>query len=86
MESKKKNLIAALYSSIVEDTPVRTPDREILLTTTAMDSIFVQPIDEENSNGKRRTRWDCSCLPKAEIQPARRTPLCPMKLEKPSLR
>jgi hypothetical protein len=42
MKSGMKYLIEAFYRSIVEDTPVPIPYREILLTAKIMDSIFVQ--------------------------------------------
>jgi len=42
MKSGMKYLIEAFYRSIVEDTAVPIPYREILLTTKIMDAIFVQ--------------------------------------------
>jgi predicted dehydrogenase len=42
MKSGMKYLIEAFYRSIVEDTPVPIPYREILLTAKIMDAIFVQ--------------------------------------------
>jgi hypothetical protein len=42
MKSGMKYLIEAFYRSIVEDTPVPIPYREILLTAKIMDAIFAQ--------------------------------------------
>ena len=42
MKSGMKYLIESFYRSIVEDTPVPIPYREILLTARIMDTIFVQ--------------------------------------------
>ena len=42
MKSGMKYLIESFYGSIVNDTPVPIPYREILLTARIMDSIFVQ--------------------------------------------
>ena len=42
MKSGMKYLIEAFYRSIVEDTPVPIPYREILLTARIMDAIFAQ--------------------------------------------
>jgi len=42
MKSGMKLLIESFYRSIVEDTPVPIPYREIILTTRIMDSIFAQ--------------------------------------------
>jgi predicted dehydrogenase len=42
MKSGMKYLIEAFYRSIVENTPVPIPYREILLTAKIMDAIFVQ--------------------------------------------
>src|SRR5437867_785019 len=51
MKSGMKYLIESFYRSIVEDTPVPIPYREILLTARIMDSIFAQ-LDRKRSEGK----------------------------------
>ena len=43
-----KYLIETFYRSIVEDTPVPIPYREILLTAKIMDTIFAQ-LDQQRS-------------------------------------
>ncbi len=48
MKSGMKFLIESFYRSIVEDTPVPIPYREVLLTARIMDSIFVQ-LDPQNA-------------------------------------
>jgi predicted dehydrogenase len=48
MKSGMKYLIESFYRSIVEDTPVPIPYREILLTARIMDSIFAQLAAEES--------------------------------------
>ena len=42
MKSGMKYLIESFYRSIIEDTPVPIPYREILLTARIMDAIFDQ--------------------------------------------
>ena len=42
MKSGMKYLIEAFYRSIIEDSPVPIPYREILLTARIMDDIFTQ--------------------------------------------
>ncbi len=42
MKSGMKYLIESFYRSIVEDSPVPIPYREIMLTAKIMDSIFAQ--------------------------------------------
>src|SRR5438034_9256091 len=51
MKSGMKYLIESFYRSIVEDTPVPIPYREILLTARIMDAIFAQ-LDRKRSEGK----------------------------------
>jgi len=51
MKSGMKYLIESFYRSIVEDTPVPIPYREILLTARIMDAIFAQ-LDRQRSQGK----------------------------------
>jgi len=51
MKSGMKYLIESFYRSIVEDTPVPIPYREILLTARIMDAIFAQ-LDRQRSEGK----------------------------------
>jgi len=50
MKSGMKYLIESFYRSIVEDTPVPIPYREILLTARIMDMIFAQ-LDQQLSRG-----------------------------------
>jgi predicted dehydrogenase len=54
MDSGKKYLIEAFYQSIIDDTPVPIPYREIVLTSKIMDTIFDQIAakhrDPHNSN------------------------------------
>ncbi len=42
MKSGMKHLIESFYRSILQDTPVPIPYREILLTARIMDAIFAQ--------------------------------------------
>jgi hypothetical protein len=56
MKSGMKFLIESFYSSIVEDTPVPIPYREIILTTRIMDAIFAQ------LNGKNPARAHTAAL------------------------
>jgi hypothetical protein len=42
MDSAKKYLIESFYRSIIENTPVPIPYREILLTSRIMDAVFEQ--------------------------------------------
>jgi hypothetical protein len=42
MDSAKKYLVESFYRSIIENTPVPIPYREILLTSRIMDEIFEQ--------------------------------------------
>jgi len=51
MKSGMKFLIESFYSSIVEDTLVPIPYREILLTARMMDAIFAQ-LNEQQSQGQ----------------------------------
>jgi hypothetical protein len=48
MDSGKKYLIEAFYRSILEDTPVPIPYREILLTAKIMDAIFGQLLAKQS--------------------------------------
>ncbi len=48
MKSGMKHLIESFYRSILQDTPVPIPYREILLTARIMEAIFVQ-LDEKQS-------------------------------------
>ncbi len=56
MKSGMKFLIESFYSSIVEDTPVHIPYREIILTSRIMDAIFAQ------LNGKNSARAHTAAL------------------------
>jgi len=56
MKSGMKFLIESFYSSIVEDTPVPIPYREIILTSRIMDAIFAQ------LNGKNSARAHTAAL------------------------
>ena len=49
MKSGMKYLIESFYRSILQDTPVPIPYREILLSAQIMDSIFTQ-LDEQRSD------------------------------------
>jgi predicted dehydrogenase len=51
MKSGMKYLIESFYRSIVEDTPVPIPYREILLTARIMDAIFAQ-LDQQLPQGQ----------------------------------
>jgi predicted dehydrogenase len=53
MKSGMKYLIESFYRSIVEDTPVPIPYREILLTARIMDAIFAQ-LDQQLSQDQTR--------------------------------
>ncbi len=52
MKSGMKFLIESFYGSIVKDTPLPIPYREIILTARIMDSIFLQ-MNRQKSNGQR---------------------------------
>jgi predicted dehydrogenase len=60
MKAGMKFLIESFYQSIVEDSAVPIPYREILLTTRLMDTIFRQ-LDEQRT-GRMDPRRDCSTL------------------------
>ena len=53
MKSGMKYLIESFYRSIVEQTPVPIPYREILLTAKIMDAIFAQ-LPMEGSQPQQR--------------------------------
>ena len=54
MKSGMKYLIESFYRSILEDTPVPIPYREILLTAKIMDAIFAQ-LDAKRSQIQARS-------------------------------
>jgi predicted dehydrogenase len=58
MDAGKKELIAAFYRSIVENTPVPIPYREILLTSRLMDAIFEQ-LGKSPALSSREERVTC---------------------------
>ncbi len=65
MKAGMKYLIEAFYRSIVEDSPVPIPYREILLTARIMDDIFVQL----NSKGSRGHAQDLMAVGAGHFEP-----------------
>jgi hypothetical protein len=53
MDSGKKYLVEAFYASIVKQTPVPIPYRQILLTSRIMDSIFKQVAFDQSVRPKQ---------------------------------